>query len=628
MRGSALLGPDAAALNGNRGSLERAVIFLSYARADAPLVDQVYDYMRHDAREVWLDRRRLSAGESWLASIAAAIDRADRVIVVVSQYSARSAHVRWEHERAVAIGKPVHVVRVDDCVPRLVGAPNETLHDLRIDPLDPAPWLDLATGHGDRRASDLETTSIQPAYVRASARAAWPLMLWMVATAGAFSIASSFSDRVSEDGAANPALFSVYLPGALLVWALQWEVRRVHGLRRRRLRNNRNDAALRALRVALVAAGLVIVAFYWWAVLIALLAGAAVSKLRKRELPRFVQRLLPAADPSRPREPLIRRLVDSVIGSWRSSTTKYHNAKVEAWLPAFVERKPPGIAAVDERALRLHETASSDTPARTAHAPALLFADADVAVAERLAAALQTPAVELVPLSLDEGFARELAAKHDAVVFVLSRFSQGSLTELATFEPLVIVAYGPVRLPDSLAHLQVLDMTNREVATVAEAVDETLTTGRHSELETTTDQRSSLLGVPRAVANFALAYLAVLGFLGFLLLNGVLEEREVAAIALPVAVLSFAWLYLVLTRRAPLTLGLITTAVIVGIIGIAIGRQAPSLNNFFVLVVPGLWIYHQYSEMRTGTRDIDMWAPIRHLDFVTPWIHRRSHPAG
>lgn len=604
------------------------MIFLSYARADAPLVDRLYEYLSQEAQEVWLDRRRLSAGESWLASIAAAIDRADRVIVVASQYSAGSAHVRWEHERGVAIGKRVHVVRVDDGVPRLVGAPNETLHDLRIDPLDPTPWLDLAHGRGGRVSTLEGTSSIQPAYVRASARAAWPVMLWMFATAGAFSIASSFSDAVSEEGAANPALFSVYLPGALLVWALQWEARRVHGLRRRRLRGNRNDTALRALRLALAVAGLIIVAFYWWAVVIALLVGAAVSKLKKRELTLFGRRLRQTRDPSRSRGPLISRLTNAVIGWWRSSLTNYHNSKLEAWLPAFVERRTPGIAAVDEGVLRLHETASAGAVRRTVRSPALVFADADVGVAERLAAELRTPAVELVPLSVVEGFSRELAAKHDALVYVLSRFSEKSLTELATFEPLVVVAYGPARIPDSLAHLQVLDMTNRGVATVAEAVDETLATGRHSELETTADRRSSLLGIPRAVASFALAYIALIGFLGFMLLNGVLEERDVAAIALPVVLLSSAWLYLVLTRRAPLTLGLITTAVIAGIVGIAIGHHAPSLNNFFVLVVPGLWIYHQYSEMRTGARDIDVWAPSRHLDFVTPWIHRRGHPAG
>jgi hypothetical protein len=223
----------------------------------------------------------------------------------------------------------------------------------------------------------------------------------------------------------------------------------------------------------------------------------------------------------------------------------------------------------------------------------LLFADPDVVVARRLAAAFRNPAVEVVPLSRVAGFAREFAAKHDAVVFVLSRFSQSALTELATFEPLVIVSYGPARVPHLLAHLQVLDMTNREVAAVAEAVDETLATGRHNELATASDRRSSLLGVPRGVGNFALGYLGMIGFLGFMLLNGTLEEREVAAIALPVALLSCAWLYLVLTRRAPLTLGLMTTAVIAGFIGIAIGRQAPSLTNFLVLVVPGLWIYHQ-----------------------------------
>jgi TIR domain len=615
--------------------LERAEIFLSYARADAPLVDRIYEHLSTEGREVWLDRRRLSAGESWLSSIAAAIDRADRVIVVASQYSTRSAHVRWEHERAVASGKRVQVVRVDDGVPQLVGGSNETLHDFRIDPLDPARWQDLAVEPAPAGTVDW-TTSVQPAYVRASARAAWPLLLWMAATAGVFSTASFFSDEVSEEEIANPALLSVYLPSALLVWALQWEVRRVHALRRRRLRANRNDVAPRVLRLALIAAGILVLAFYWWALLIPLLAAAVVSKLRKRQFTWFTRPRREANPPS-PFElrrwysesdfaAIVSRLTDPVIAWSRSSLRNYHSSKLEAWLPAFVERRAPGIGAVDEGALLLHETASARVRRTTFRRPALAFADADAAVARRLAAALRTPAVELVPVSRVEGIARELAARHDAIVFLLSRFSQKALAELATFEGLVIVSYGPARVPDSLAHLQVLDMTNREVASIAEAVDETLETGRHGELATAADRRSSLLGLPRGVASFALGYLAMIGFLGFMLVNGTLEEREVAAIALPTALLSAAWLYLVLTRRAPLTLGLISTAGIVGIVAIAIGSQAPSTNNFLVLVVPVLWIYHQYSAMRTGTRDIDMWAPSRHL--VSPWLHRRGHPAG
>jgi TIR domain len=603
------------------------VIFLSYARADAPLVDQLYEHLSSEVQEVWLDRRRLSASERWLASIAAAIDRADRVIVVASQYSGTSAHVRWEHERAVRMVKPVDVVLVDNCVPRLLGAPNERLHDFRIDPLDPAPWLDLARGSDAAVSAPERSASVLPAYVRASARAALPMMSLMAATAGAISITSSFSPEVSDEGPANPALFSLYIPGALVVWALQWEVRRVHGLRRRRLRANRNDVGLRVLRLALVVAGLIIVAYYWWAFVIVLLIAAGASMLKERRPTLLGHRLFRTLEPSDAREPLIKRLRNPIMGWSRSVLSNYHNSKVESWLPAFVERRASGFAAVDEASLRLHQAASADAPTNTVRSLALVFADPDAAVAARLASALRSPSVELVSLHGD-GAARKLAAKHDAVVFVLSRFSQRALAEFDFAKPLVIVSYGPARVPGSLAHLQVLDMTNREVATVAEAVDETLATGRHSELMTTADRRSSLLGIPRAVGNFALAYVAVIGFLGFMLVNGVLEERDVAAIAVPVVLLSCTWLYLVLTRRAPLTLGLITTAVIAGIVGVEIARLAPSLNNFFVLVVPGLWIWHQYSEMQTGSRDIDAWAPKRSLDFMIPWIQRRGHRAA
>jgi hypothetical protein len=65
---------------------------------------------------------------------------------------------------------------------------------------------------------------------------------------------------------------------------------------------------------------------------------------------------------------------------------------------------------------------------------------------------------------------------------------------------------------------------------------------------------AELVGVarpPPGVGAFALGYIALIGGLGFVLLNGVLEEPEVAKVALPVTLLSCAWLYLVLSRRAP-----------------------------------------------------------------------------
>jgi TIR domain len=602
------------------------VILLSYARADAPLVDYLYDQLTQDGLDLWLDRRRLVAGEPWLASIASAIDSADCVIVVGSQYSARSVHVRWEHERAVAAGKRVHVVRIDDGTPRLTGTPNESLHDLRIDPLDPTPWLKLARGQSVPTDALEVGPRVQPAYVRASARAAAPVMALLLASAGVFALAGAFADELGDTEPANPALFTVLLPSALVFWAIPWEVRRVRLLRLRRLRSNRNAVLPRVLGWSAAVAGLMVVAIYWWAVVVALLVAVAASKFRRGELEVFGRRIGRRGEaPSRPDELPTTRLAKWSTARVRSALKAYESPKLEAWLPAFVERSEPSAASVNEGALRLHETAAAASPDRAARAPALVYADPDVLVAERLAAALRTQGVELVPLS--RVHSQERIAKIDGAIFLLTRFSQKALAKSAAHLPLVIVSFGPARIPDSMAHLQVLDMTTREAATVAEAVDETLATGRHGQLDTAVDRRSSFLGVPSGVGGFVTAYLAMFGFLGFLLMNGILEQRDVAAIALPVTVLSGGWLYFVLSRRAPLTLGLLTTAVIVGLIGLVIARHSPSLNNFFVLVVPGLWIYFHYSAMRNADRDvgdrsIDLWAPRMHLNplAVVAWL--------
>ena len=594
------------------------MIFLSYARADGPLVDELYEHLTREGVDVWLDRRRLSAGESWLASIAAAIESAERVIVVASQYSARSGHVRWEHQHAVAAERMVHVVRIDDGDPRPLGAPTETVHDFRIDPLDPAPWLALARGQGVPPSGLEASPRVHPGYVRASARAAWPLVFWLLASAGAFSIANLFYDEITGEQIANPALWAVYLPGALLLWAFQWEFRRIHLLRRRRLRSNRNNALPRAQTWATVGGAVVIVALYWWAVLLALLVDGAVSKYRKGEVRVFGRRFgRGPKDPAHPPESLLKRLANWVAARVRSSTSDYHNAKIAAWLPAFVERRAHRVAAVDESALRLRQTLAAAPAPGTARAPALVFADPDVPAAERLAADLRTPAVELAPLSRIHDFDEDVAGKHDGVIFVLSRYSHRALAALSEHQALVVVAFGPTRIPEAIAHRQLLDLTNREVASVAEAVDETLATGRHSELSTTADRRSSFLGVPAGVRSFLFSYVVMMVFLGALLWNDVLEGPELAAIALPVAVLMWSWLWIVLTRRAPLSLGLVATAIIVGVLGVAIGRHARSLDAFLLLVVPGLWILHQRDAMRKGERPVDMWAPRVHLGAIS-----------
>jgi TIR domain len=91
------------------------MIFLSYSRADAPLVEVICEGLRARGVDIWLDRAQLRVGEPWLGSIASAIERSESVIVVSSQYSVASPHVQWEHQYAVSHArKPVNVVQIDN----------------------------------------------------------------------------------------------------------------------------------------------------------------------------------------------------------------------------------------------------------------------------------------------------------------------------------------------------------------------------------------------------------------------------------------------------------------------------------------------------------------------------------
>lgn len=67
-------------------------VFLSYARADAPRVDQIAADLKAEGFNVWLDRDQLTPGDLWVNQIEQAIQRADFLVFFISR---RSLESKW-----------------------------------------------------------------------------------------------------------------------------------------------------------------------------------------------------------------------------------------------------------------------------------------------------------------------------------------------------------------------------------------------------------------------------------------------------------------------------------------------------------------------------------------------------
>jgi hypothetical protein len=56
-------------------------VFLSYSRADAPIVDRIAIDLQRQGVGVWMDRQDLIAGQEWLPEIQQAISSAEFMVV-------------------------------------------------------------------------------------------------------------------------------------------------------------------------------------------------------------------------------------------------------------------------------------------------------------------------------------------------------------------------------------------------------------------------------------------------------------------------------------------------------------------------------------------------------------------
>jgi hypothetical protein len=77
-------------------------VLISYSRSDEDFVDRLADELRSAVDDVWVDRRKISIGESFVAAINRALVDVTDFIVVLTATSVRSRWVQNELDAAIA----------------------------------------------------------------------------------------------------------------------------------------------------------------------------------------------------------------------------------------------------------------------------------------------------------------------------------------------------------------------------------------------------------------------------------------------------------------------------------------------------------------------------------------------
>ncbi len=95
-----------------RGSLEMAYVFVSYAREDETFVTELNRKLRESGIDVWQDIHDIRAGEKWAVELDAALAGAGLLVLVLSTASAHSEYVTYEWAYASGARIPVLPLRI------------------------------------------------------------------------------------------------------------------------------------------------------------------------------------------------------------------------------------------------------------------------------------------------------------------------------------------------------------------------------------------------------------------------------------------------------------------------------------------------------------------------------------
>lgn len=88
------------------------VLFISYSRRDASIIDRLELSLQQAGYNVWVDRSNLHAGQVWSAQVEQAIDQCAALVVALSPAALRSEAVRNEYQHALKAGKTVLVAAI------------------------------------------------------------------------------------------------------------------------------------------------------------------------------------------------------------------------------------------------------------------------------------------------------------------------------------------------------------------------------------------------------------------------------------------------------------------------------------------------------------------------------------
>ncbi len=83
------------------------LVFISYSRRDASIVDRLELGLQSAGYNPWVDRSYLLGGQAWSAHVREAIDQCAAMVVVISPDALRSAEVAKEYQYALQAGKPI-----------------------------------------------------------------------------------------------------------------------------------------------------------------------------------------------------------------------------------------------------------------------------------------------------------------------------------------------------------------------------------------------------------------------------------------------------------------------------------------------------------------------------------------
>jgi WD40 repeat protein len=150
-------------------------IFISYAREDAEYAERLYEHLKTEGLQPWMDSRDILPGQSWKAAITSAIRRSGFFIALISSHStSKRGYVQKELRVAIEVMQEmpptdtfIIPVRLDDCE-----SPFPELSELqRIDAFpsfDDAVHKLLLTLRPDRRQSHSESPAFPDAVVYAT----------------------------------------------------------------------------------------------------------------------------------------------------------------------------------------------------------------------------------------------------------------------------------------------------------------------------------------------------------------------------------------------------------------------------------------------------------------------------